>query len=81
MASGDNYNQFIERTNIDNLFIIKDQMVTKFHTKIFKYQQKLYSLELQRGRSFVLNPLVDLVLFTAEVLFYRFYNNCRKVVH
>ena len=26
-----------------------------------KYQQKLYSLELQRSRSFVLNPLVDLV--------------------
>ena len=27
-----------------------------------KYQQKLYSLELQRSRSFVLNPLVDLVI-------------------
>ena len=27
-----------------------------------KYQQKVYSLELQRSRSFVLNPLVDLVL-------------------
>ena len=26
-----------------------------------KYQQKVYSLELQRSRSFVLNPLVDLV--------------------
>ena len=30
LASGDNYNQFIERKNIDNLFIIKYQMVTKF---------------------------------------------------
>ena len=30
MASGDNYNQFIERKNIDNLFIIKYQMVTNF---------------------------------------------------
>ena len=29
-----------------------------------KYQQKLYSLELQRSRSLVLNPLVDLVLMT-----------------
>ena len=28
-----------------------------------KYQQKLYSLELQRSRSFVLNPLVDLVFY------------------
>ena len=28
-----------------------------------KYQQKVYSLELQRSRSFVLNPLVDLVSF------------------
>ena len=27
-----------------------------------KYQQKVYSLELQRSRSFVLNPLVDLVV-------------------
>ena len=44
-------------------------MVTKFHTKIFKYQQKLYSLELQRGRSFVLNPLVDLVCVNKDLPF------------
>ena len=44
-----------------------------FHNKIpnvdkildqLKYQQKKISLELQRRRSFVLNPLVDLVFYT-----------------
>ena len=33
-----------------------------------KYQQKVYSLELQRSRSFVLNPLVDLVLLRILVI-------------
>ena len=33
-----------------------------------KYQQKLYSLELQRSRSFVLNPLVDLVHFDLRII-------------
>ena len=37
-----------------------------------KYQQKLYSLELQRSRSFVLNPLVDLVFIYLCVLIFDF---------
>ena len=35
-----------------------------------KYQQKVYSLELQRSRSFVLNPLVDLVLAAINFLLF-----------
>ena len=34
-----------------------------------KYQQKVYSLELQRSRSFVLNPLVDLVLLRQRTIY------------
>ena len=35
-----------------------------------KYQQKVYSLELQRSRSFVLNPLVDLVFLLVSICLY-----------
>ena len=60
----------------------KEKYRQPFHNKIpngdkildqLKYQQKKISLELQRRRSFVLNPLVDLVLHGLYGKFFSFH--------